>query len=206
MKILIGDKGSVDFESPIKCTPEQCENVIKFLNNIFAVIEIEHHAQARTQRLGSKFFSRSWSEEEYSLLLTTEDTNKVSEMLGRSWMSVDIQRGQFIPEFLNWTSKKGIDIATNNSKELIQEFMKEKHTELITNRNKKKLIAQKQKEILTLREELEKCDSETRRNKIELTLKIQKQPTQNVDSIIQKQKEEILAKIESIEIELEENE
>lgn len=129
MKILIGDKGNVDFDGPIQMTPEQKKKFIDFMKNLFAVVIEEESDKIRIGRLGDKFFARKWTPEERGLLLEIRDIEKVSKELGRSWMSVDIKRGQFIPEFMRWVDSNGYDIVKDDTKKLIEEFMEEKERE-----------------------------------------------------------------------------
>lgn len=93
MKLLIGDKGNIDFDSPVVMDEHQRKKFIDFLKNMFKVVKVEETDHLRIERIGDKFFTKEWTSEEYALLLELEDTNKVAEMLGRSWMSVDIKRG-----------------------------------------------------------------------------------------------------------------
>lgn len=154
MKILIGDNGNVDFDSPVQMTSEQKDKLIEFLRSMFAIVEEEPASEFRTDRIGDKFFMRSWTSSEHALLLEIEDTSKVAEKLGRSWMSVDIKRGEFLPEFLMWAHEKNKDLLKGNINELIEEFMKTKQEKIKEKRKrrreKKTNIEKIDKEIATL--------------------------------------------------------
>lgn len=167
MKILIGDKGNIDFDGPIKMTDIQRENFVNFLKLIFKskVVEEINVSELRRERVGDKSeWPREWSAEEYAILLEIKDNNKVSEMLGRSWMSVDIKRGEFIQEFLFWASQRGENLLKGNVKELIKKFLEEKELLIQKRRDFKKIqnieqkISAKEKEkrklenLLTRRE------------------------------------------------------
>ena len=195
MKILIGDRDGVDFDTPIKVKEKQKKEIIKFLKNMFKVVVVENTTSFRTERMGDKFFMREWTPDEYAVLLEIEDTNKVAEMLGRSWMSVNIKRGDFIPDFLTWTRKKGKDILKDDIKKLIEEFMKEKQEEIISRRKKRKKIRQIEKEIEELKDELENLNSEKRKRQIELAITLGQLKNMSVEEFIQNKKKEINNKI-----------
>tara|TARA_Y100000310_G_scaffold333512_1_gene411220 strand:+ start:368 stop:991 length:624 start_codon:yes stop_codon:yes gene_type:complete len=202
MNILIGDKGNVDFDSPVKMTDNQQQKFIEFLRSIFSVIKLEKTQEFRTERIGDKFFMKEWTGDEYAALLEIEETDKVAEMLGRSWMSVDIKRGGFIPDFLAWTSEKGKDPLKDDVKSLIKDFMKEKEQELLSRREKKKELRKKQKEIEGLQDELEGWDSEKKRSQIDLAIRLKQVKNINVDEYIKSKKKEIILKIDKLKKEV----
>lgn len=150
MKILIGDRGNVDFDSPIQMSTDQKDRFIDFLKTLFSVVEEEYSDEIRSERIGDKFFMKDWSVDEYAKLLEvdTKTTERLSEELGRTWMSVDIKRGDFIPEYLFWTQKKGVDLLSSNTKELIKEFLKENEDKIknrrMKNKELKKLLKEKE--------------------------------------------------------------
>tara|TARA_B100001971_G_C18021832_1_gene447839 strand:- start:160 stop:771 length:612 start_codon:yes stop_codon:yes gene_type:complete len=203
MKILIGNKDNVDFDSPVKMNDTQQARFIEFLHSLFKVVKVEKTGKFRTERIGDKFFMKEWTSEEYAALLEIEDTDKVAEMLGRSWMSVDIKRGGFIPDFLAWTSQKGKDPLKDDIKVLIKEFMKEKEIEILSRRQERKEIRKKQKEILSLQEELGIWDSDKKRNQIDLAIKLGQLKDTTVEAYIKNKKQEITLKIEQFKKELE---
>lgn len=151
MKILIGDKWGVDFDAPIKMSSEQKDKFIGFLKTLFSVVEEEYTGELRVDRIGDKLFMKEWTPAELALLLEveTKDTDMVAEELGRSWMSVDIKRGEFIPKYLAWVRERGIDLLSANTKELIKEFMKEKQ-DLIISRRRKRTELRKLREAYNL--------------------------------------------------------
>ncbi len=118
----------MDFDEPIKMTSRQRERFISFMKTLFSVIKEERTNKIRTERMGDKIFMRKWDYDEYELLLEveTKDTEKVAEELGRTWMSVDIKRGSFVPEYLYWAEREGKDLLREDTKKLIKEFMKTK--------------------------------------------------------------------------------
>jgi len=159
IKMLIGDKGNVDFDSPVKMSKKQQDDMIGLLRSIFSVVEVDHTNEHRTDRLGSKpRFFREWTADELEILLKIEekDTEKVAEELGRTWMSVDIKRGSFIPEYLYWLDKKGVDLLHADTKKLIKEFLKEKEDIIFSRRKKKSFetaIRNRSDELSELRKE-----------------------------------------------------
>lgn len=129
MKILIGDKGHIDFDEPILMSPEQREKFIEMMKELFSVIQLERTDKYRLDRLGDKIFARNWTTDELKYLLEIKDIDTICEGLGRSWMSVDIKRGDFIPLFMTWAHVKGYDIVHGDIKTLIEEFIEEKELE-----------------------------------------------------------------------------
>lgn len=198
MKILIGDRDGVDFDAPIIVNEKQKNEIIKFLKNMFEVVIVENTNYFRTERIGDKFFMKEWTAEEYAVLLEIEDTNKVAEMLGRSWMSVDIKRGDFIPDFLTWTQTKGKDLLKDDIKKLIKEFMKEKQEEIISRRKRRKKIKQIEKSIEKLKDELESWDSEKTKRLIELAITLGQLKNITLENFIKNKKEEINKKISQL--------
>ena len=202
MKILIGDKDNVDFGYPIIMNSGQKKRFIDFLKTIFAVVEEEETDVLRTSRLGSKFFSRSWSTEEYQYLLELKDTDKLSELLGRSWISVDIKRGDFIPDFMSWASETKKDLLKGDLKKMIEEFMKEKRNELINRKKKRKENNLKLKEMERLEEELISLDSGKKKDQIDLAIRLNLIKEIGLDEYLLKRKEEILKKIKRLKEEV----
>jgi len=150
MKILIGDKGNVDFDEPIKLSPEQFDKFVKLMSKLFAIVEVEESNKPRKARLGERIrFNRRWTEEELKLLLEIEDNKTVAEKLGRTWMSINIKRGEWIPAFMKWAEDKGYDIideiARGNIKKYIIEFMEEREREKEVKRKRRKRKVEKLK-------------------------------------------------------------
>lgn len=156
MKILIGDKGNIDFSDSIKMSEEQIEKFVTFMRSLFSVVEVEHSDKVRNERVGARpDWPREWVSEEYAILLEDGTTSEMAEKLGRTWMSVDIKNGSFIQEFLFWASEKGKDLVKGDRKELIKEFLKEKQDLINKKRSEKKKIRKRLKEIET---EIENID------------------------------------------------
>jgi len=138
MKILIGDKGHIDFDEPILMSPDQREKFIEMMKDLFSVIHLEKADEFRLDRLGDKIFARNWTIDELKYLLEIRDINTICEGLGRSWMSVDIKRGDFIPLFMSWAHEKGYDIVQGDTKSIIEKFIEDKELEKQARKEAKK--------------------------------------------------------------------
>lgn len=169
--ILVGDKGNVDLDSAVCMTDAQKDTFVSFLKELFSpeiVIETRTE-EMRDERIGDKFFFREWHNEEYEKLLEidTKTVEDLVEEIGRSWMSVNIKRGQFIPDYLEWISRKGKNLMTDDTKKLIEGFMKYRESQ----KQGKKILRQKKKKLL---EKLEALQSPDRRKALQLNAIINK--------------------------------
>lgn len=128
MQILIGDKGNVDFDRAIPMTRHQQDLFIEFMKTIFSPVHEVETTSFRPERIGDKFFGRRWDDsDEIAMLLDVNiELDKVCELLGRTWMSVDIKRGEFIPELMRWADSKGYNLIDGDIKEIIEEYLDEK--------------------------------------------------------------------------------
>ena len=127
MKLLIGDKGRIDFSSPLEVTEEQKNTFIDFLKTLFepSIVLEKEIIQERDKRLGDlKVFQSTWDAEEEAFLLnsTKKNTLELSNALGRSWMSVDIRFGGLIADFNLWKQKNN-ELDNLNISELIKKFL-----------------------------------------------------------------------------------
>ncbi|HOO50254.1 MAG TPA: hypothetical protein PLK94_03085 [Alphaproteobacteria bacterium] len=129
MKLLIGDKDHFDFDDAVLMTQEQRDKFIDMMKELFSVVQLEKTDKFRLERLGDKIFARNWTTEELKYLLEIKDINTICEGLGRSWMSVDIKRGAFIPLFMVWAHEMGYDIVHGDIKSLIEKFVEDKELE-----------------------------------------------------------------------------
>jgi hypothetical protein len=137
--ILRGNRLNMDFKMPIEMSSQDKDKFIEFLRELFNTVEEEENF--RSKRIGDKSFSRVWTKEEYVLLLTLNKSNEeVSKLLGRSWMSVEMKRMTYIPEMMEYASRKGINILKSDSKilaELVENYIKEHEEELLKRKEKK---------------------------------------------------------------------
>jgi len=203
MKILQGDKGHIDFAGSVEMTLEQKDKFINFLKSIFAVVKSKEVDDFRDERLGSKFFFQGWEPEEFTLLLDMDlTTEELAAKLGRTWMSVDIKRGWFISEYLEWASSKEKN-PYENTGELVKQFLKEKEDLIVAKREKKKKLNEDKKRIEELKEQLDSWDSNRKRQQLELGKKLGQFPC-SVDEYIAEKKQEIEAEIMELEEDIEE--
>lgn len=124
MKILVGNKGNIDFDAQVPMTKAQQDSFIEFMKSIFHpdIIKIVETNNFRADRLGDHLFQREWTAAELAKLLDVHtDTNETSEMLGRTWMSVVIKRGEVIPDLMRWTNLKGYDLVKGDMEKIIEE-------------------------------------------------------------------------------------
>ena len=125
MKLLIGDYGHVDFAAPVAMSDAQKAAFIAFLKTRYDEVDVSQFTE-REFRLGERkrFFS-AWSNAELRVLLDPITNDEALERLGRSWMSVNIKRGNFLPKFNAWLSEQGLQ-STADYERLIGVYMKEK--------------------------------------------------------------------------------
>ena len=124
MKILIKD-GYVDFEAPIQMTDYQREKFIKFMKKMFPSDFKTREVSEKSKEMGEREASpKKWTINEYSLLLSPKSNKELAKKLGRTEMSVKMERGHFVPEFMVWAKKKGY--ALSEDKKIIQEFLDKK--------------------------------------------------------------------------------
>jgi len=147
MEILRGDKLNVDLARPIKLSELQRERLVNFLRDMFYYVELKEVNIFRGSRIGEKAFMKEWEDKEYELLLKIDESNEeVVRKLGRSWMSIEMKRLDFIPEMLEYAAKKGVDIYKVDIKELVKDYLNE-HKEEIFKRKK-----ERKREVYELRE------------------------------------------------------
>jgi len=205
-KILVGDKGNVDFDGPIEMTNKEREKFIDLLKTLFtpSVIEEQEVTTFRDWRMNEDRvqYPRSWTAEEYEVLLRTYSIDEAIDKLGRSGMAIIVQDGLWRPEFFSWCHEKGKNPIEGNIIQVIKEFMKEKDHEILSRRENKKKIRKKQKEIESLQDELKVWDSDKKRSQIDLAVRLGQLKDTNVDEYIKSKKREITLKIEQLKKEL----
>jgi len=129
MKILVNKSGAIDLENPIYMEEDQFEKFKSFLKGLLnEEIEIkEVKEKERIMHPDGDRHPKRWGEDELILLL--DPTIKESELikkLGRSSMSISMQRAQFIPEFVSWAKSKGFE-ANKITRTIIKQFLEEKN-------------------------------------------------------------------------------
>jgi len=200
MKVLVGNNGNIDLDGPVEMNRKQRKAFFELMGDMFAVVQEEKSNVVRFERLGNKMFLRQWEPEEYALLLEIEDTKIISEKLGRSWMSVDIKRGEFFSNFMIWVQKKGKNIIDDNVTELIEEFLKEKENDKFLRKEKKKLARQKKKEIRVLEARIENIRSPMNRRRLEIIRSMRKDL--DIEAVINEEVAKVQSEIDCIKIEL----
>ncbi len=200
MKVLVGNNGNVDLDGPMEMNKKQRKAFFEMMGSLFAVVQQEKSNVVRFERLGNKMFLRAWEPEEYALLLEIEDTKKISERLGRSWMSVDIKRGEFFSNFMIWVQRKGKDILKDDVTGLIEEFLKEKENDKFLRKEKKKLDRQKRKQIKALEERIDNIRSPANRKRLEIVKSMRREI--DIDAIINEEVARVQSEIDCIKIEL----
>ena len=164
MRILRGDNWNVDFEHPISMTDEERKKFIKFLETLFYSVNEEEVAGFRSERLGDKLFGRGWDDpKEIALLFKIDEVNEeVVKKLGRTWMSIDMRRGDIMPQIIDYAKKEGVDLLKVNLEKFIEKYLKEHKEETVKKREGKKAENRKEKEekeeLLRLKEEIPKFE------------------------------------------------
>jgi len=128
MRILVGHRGSVDFDSPLELDEQKKQKFINFIKKLFddSVVEVVPKPMPRDERLGEKFFGARWSNREYRLLLIIEYGNDIlTEKLGRSWMGIIMKRGAILPDFDAWCARNGYT-RKGDYDTLIKKYLEEK--------------------------------------------------------------------------------
>jgi hypothetical protein len=153
MKILVGHRGSVDFDEPLKLNEQKKQKFIEFIKTLFdpSVVEVTPSRTPRSKRLGEKNFGVSWNRKEQALLLGTDNNETLTEKLGRSWMSVVIQRGTLLPDFDAWCARNGY-IRRGDYSDLIEKYLNEREFHKKKWRKRSQLLECQQCGILHLPE------------------------------------------------------
>lgn len=153
MRILVGHRGSVDFDRPLELDEQKRQKFIDFIKMLFepSVVEVIPNATPRGERLGEKIFQVSWSRSERKLLLRTDNNEILAEKLGRSWMSVVMQRGFFLPDFDAWCARNGYT-RKGDYGNLIEKYLEEKEFRKKQRRRRPQLLECTQCGILHLPE------------------------------------------------------
>ncbi len=197
MKILIGNKGNVDFDGAIPMTGQQQDLFIEFMETIFNPVRKVETTSFRTERIGDQIFGRRWNDrDEIAMLLDVNmELEKVCELLGRTWMSVDIKRGEIVPELMRWTYSKGYSLIDGNIKEIIEEYLKEK-TEIA--KEKRASRSSRNKEINKLIDKIDKLKTKLKsiglRNRVGIVDPHDKEKIKEANEEIKDVEDELLEK------------
>ena len=127
MKIITHEDGYVDLEAPINMSDEQIENFISFMKSLFPGIEVEDIEEPIKDVGDREITQKNWTVDELTLLLGPNDNDELATKMGRTSMSVLMQRGHFVPEFMVWAKKKGYTYTPKSvDKKLVEKFVKER--------------------------------------------------------------------------------
>jgi len=198
-KILVGDKGFVDFDSPIKVNKKEKDKFFSLMKKLFdpSIIEEKMVEKFRDWRIGErKLYPRKWRPKEYAALLRSHSTEEAERKLGRSGMAIIVQDGKWRPRFLKWCEKKGKDPFSENMVNIIEDFIKEKIKKKKKRREERKKRRKKEKEIKKLKEELKYWNSEKAKQKADFLKRMGK--IVGVDDYLHKKKKEIYQNIEKL--------
>lgn len=197
MRILRGDNMNVDFEYPIELSKEQKQRFFNFLRDKFYFVSEEETEYFRTKRMGESLFMKEWAPEELTLLFKIDVVNdEVSKKLGRTWMSIDMKRGMFIPEILAEAKKKGLDIYKIDIKKFIEEFLKEHKEELLRKSQQRK---DERKELNDLKKERDTLKNDIPKDKqVGLQIGIVKQDDIDKKEAKLKRVEERIKELENV--------
>lgn len=127
MKILYSKDNKVDFENPVYMEEDQLNKFKGFLRNLLnETIEVKEVKEKERVISVDDRHPKKWNEEELILLLDPGvNENELVKKLGRSSMSISMQRAQFIPSFIAWAKSKGFD-ASKITQTIIKQFLEEK--------------------------------------------------------------------------------
>lgn len=202
--ILEGSKGKIDFEAPVEMTDQQYQDFIELLETIFVEEAVQERTmeETRTDRLGDKHFAREWTAPEASLLYELEDTRAIANKLGRSWMSVDIKRGHFLPPFLDWVAENEHDLMRDDIKNLVEEYMEDKELRKQERKNIRKKIRNIESNIQKKRNEIDRVEDMLERGQPEEMEEKGKKTLQQAEEKIEQleeKKEEFEKKLEELQ-------
>lgn len=141
MKILIGDHNHIDFDGPVEVTDKQIEKIPQFFyNNFFeSAVEIDETSEFRTDRLGDKLFRKEWSRAEHAeLVRINKNTAELVNGLGRSAMSIDMQRIGWLEDFFRWVTRNNIQLFVNNIEEVVERYIEEQENIKFLKKERKK--------------------------------------------------------------------
>lgn len=191
MKILVGDKGNVDFDSAIPLTESQQDQFIKFMKTIFNPVKKLDVNNFRTERLGDKIFMRKWDDsEEIAMLLDVNiPLDKVCENLGRTWMSVTIKRGEIIPDLMRWADMKGYNLIQGDTKEIIEKYFDEMKEIAKQKRTKE---SQLKKEIYKINDKIDKLDQRINTTKLGISVGLLSSESEKKIKITEKEIEKLV--------------
>jgi len=126
MRIIYG-KWGIDFESPPYMSDRQRVAFISFMQRLLPNIKVVNIQEKKKLGPGGGE-SKHWTQNELELLLKTDDNDTLAKKLGRTEMSVKMERAERLPEFFAWAQRKGYVVpAVDVDREpLIKKFFEER--------------------------------------------------------------------------------
>lgn len=123
MRLLLHGDRCIDFEAPVYMSEQQRERFIKFMQKLVPGIKVAYVQEK--ERKPPRGEPKPWTKHELGLLLRTDDNETLMKKLGRSSMSIRLQRGELQPEFFKWAKKEGhvIPIDNREREPLIKKFL-----------------------------------------------------------------------------------
>jgi transcriptional regulator GlxA family with amidase domain len=103
MKLVYGEYG-IDFEAPVYMSDEQREKFIKFMQKLLPTIKVTF-VREKEKLCSGGGTARPWTIDELVFLLKTDDNEALARKIGRTEMSIRMERAQLQPEFFRWAEK-----------------------------------------------------------------------------------------------------
>lgn len=124
MRLERYDGGIVDLAEPVWMTDDQFKRFCRFIQRRTgrrpSVVPVREAAKAAPGG-GER---SSWSAADRAKLLSKKDIPTLAEELGRSEMSIQMQIGTFVPDYLRWARRRGITGAPTAT--TIRRFLRER--------------------------------------------------------------------------------
>ena len=129
MKIYRTPDGLVDLEAPIWMSEAQSKKFIDFFKEIFPNgVIVEDRQEAMKEVHYGERTMKSWTIDDYIILLGTEHNEAIAKKLKRTTMSVQMRRGEFVPDFAEWLKNKGK--SYKGGKTLVEQYLREREDAL----------------------------------------------------------------------------
>jgi hypothetical protein len=140
MRILVGHRGSIDFDEPIELDESKKQKFIEFIKTLFdpSIVEVSPKGVSRRERLGEKIFRCLGMVTNTRFCWELTATRHWPKNWG-SWMSVVMQRGFFLPDFDAWCAQNGYS-RKGDCKDLIKKYLEEKELHKKQRRKRAQLL------------------------------------------------------------------
>ncbi|MFH0714497.1 MAG: hypothetical protein V1847_01645 [Candidatus Diapherotrites archaeon] len=108
MKILIGEKGEVDFDAPVNMSKEQFDRFVEFFKDLNFEVEVEKRVDVEKVQGERERNPKKWTLDDYLVLITPMPLEEKKKKLGRSSMGIWMKMAEIIPKFSSWALEKGV--------------------------------------------------------------------------------------------------